>query len=222
MAFPSLRNYPLSIQWARIWSYADITVELLSILILIIHFIFQQEAMILFLALLSIWYLGLLCITHKHLFRLTQFRVLILAHSKNLKSFINIVTLIYLSARAFKGSKDIKSSILYFMFVYILFAIYNIIAWVTSFMLLGSAESEQPFKQNLFIDYYPILNSKGRTFKTSEYSPESDWVQTRGINQQLLKDGKKMPMITKKESQTQSLVSQTAELDKLSQLLTPI
>ena len=91
------------------------------------------------------------------------------------------------------------------MFVYIAFGVYNVIAWITSFMLLGSSENTQLFKGfrgSLYIDYYPVLYSKGKTLVTSEYSPESDWVTSRGINNANLGNVKPLPVLTKESSPT--------------------
>ena len=96
------------------------------------------------------------------------------------------------------------------MFCYIIFVIYNIIAWFTSFMLLGSTESTQPFKNsrgNLYLDYYPILYSKGQTLITNEYSRQNDWVETRGINQQMVQNKKSIPIVTSQTSNAPSLPS---------------
>ena len=200
MALPSLRNRPLGVKWAKIWSFADLAVQLISTMVLIIHFIFQQEAMMIFMAIISLWYFGLVCINHKHLHRLTQYRIYILAHSKNLITFINIIVFIYLSIRAYHGYTNINTSILYFMFAYIIICIYNIIAWVTSFMMLGSVEQTQPFKAikgELYLDYYPIVYSKGRPYLTEAYSTSSDWVLTRGICQSDLAKAKQIPIVRK-------------------------
>lgn len=210
MAFPTLRNRPLTPKWAKIWSFADIPIQLISSIVLIIHFIFQQEAMMLFMGVLSILYFGLLCMNHKHLYRLTQYRIYILAHSKNLVSFINIIAFIYLSARALYASQNIQTSMLYFMVFYIALCIYNIIAWIISFMLLGSVEQTQPFKGfrgDLYLDYYPVIYSKGKTLIMGEYSPDSDWVTTRGINRSNLSSVKPIPNVQKNVPEMDSMNS---------------
>jgi hypothetical protein len=64
--------------------------------------------------------------------------------------------------------------------------------------MLGSVEQTQPFKNikgELYLDYYPVIYSKGRSHITKEYSPSSDWVMTRGICQSDLGKAKPIPIV---------------------------
>ena len=197
MALPSLRNRPLSVRWAKIWSFADITVQALSSLILLIHFILEHEAMLIFMAILSMWYFWMLLLNHNHLSNLAQYRVHLLAHTKNLMSFLNIIVFIYLCYRSFKSYDSGSTSIIYFMFAYIVMGVYNIVAYVTSFMMLGSTEIQQPFGANrssLYLDYYPVVYCKGRVYEAEEYNEEFDWVTSRGLNQNKVGKVKALPV----------------------------
>jgi hypothetical protein len=123
---------------------------------------------------------------------------------------MNILAFIYLSIRAFEGSKSIRSAILYFMFAYIAIGIYNIVAWVESFMMLGSSEINQPFKKikgELYLDYYPIAYTKGKVHVTKEYYPEHDWVLTRGISQEDLNKVKQIPIVRRESPKIESTQS---------------
>lgn len=196
MKFPSLRNRELPVAFIKLSTYLDIVVSCLAILIIIVNCIFKVEVMNIFIIWLLIWFVVLNCIYASQLDNITSYKSHILAHSKNTVTIISVFAMCYFSYRAYYFSKVriVNDHLIYFIFVYVGFAIYYLLSWIVSFPFLGTTEKYQLKTKGWgksFIELYPVVYSKGINIKYKNYDEAKDWASNkRGFSQKKGKFGR--------------------------------
>jgi hypothetical protein len=102
----------------------------------------------------------------------------------------------YFSYRAYYFSKVrvVNNHLIYFIFVYVGFAIYYLLSWIVSFPFLGTTEKYQLKTKGWaksFIELYPVVYSKGMNIKYKNYDEAKDWASNkRGFSQKKGKFGR--------------------------------
>lgn len=165
----SLRGKPLSGSSARCWTILDLIIFPLFTIILLIHSILQVEPMTICLIFFFVMYI-ILCSIFLRTADKACFQTHILAHGKNIASFLGLICASSLAYQSYYYSKvHVKSAYLfYFLFAYIALGLYCLVNWLVSFMMLGFSDQDFEVGSWRYIDHGREVYAAGRSFSCED------------------------------------------------------